>query len=162
MAQATIGHQQNVIPEGKKLIEGADCKACHALDIKVNGPSYQSVAEKYTEEDKGYLVSKIIKGGSGVWGETVMSAHPQLSVDEVTQIVDYILSLKPGGAAAKKSLPLEGSVTFDPPKKEDDDEEEGTYLLMASYKDKGNAAHPDAELMGSAQIIFTPEEKKAD
>ncbi len=93
--KATLGHQRNIVPEGKKLIDASDCKACHAIDQNVNGPSYLNIAKKYNKDDTGYLVAKIIKGGGGVWGERAMSAHPQLKVGEVTQIVDYILSLQP-------------------------------------------------------------------
>jgi cytochrome c551/c552 len=39
-------------------------------------------------------VNKIINGGSGVWGEVAMPAHPAIKPTEAKQIVDYILSLK--------------------------------------------------------------------
>jgi cytochrome c551/c552 len=32
------------------LIEGADCLACHKIDAKLIGPSYQDVAAKYTKK----------------------------------------------------------------------------------------------------------------
>jgi cytochrome c len=35
--------------EGLTLIEGADCLGCHKMDSKLVGPSYQEVANKYTE-----------------------------------------------------------------------------------------------------------------
>lgn len=150
IVKATLGHQRNIIPEGKKAIDASDCKACHAINEKVNGPSYLEIAKKYGKDDTGYLVSKIIKGGSGVWGEGAMSAHPQLKVEEVTQIVDYILSLKPGKEEELKSLPLEGTLTFD---KHLDTKSEGTYILMASYRDKGNPEQPDSELTANEQFI---------
>jgi cytochrome c551/c552 len=40
-----------------------------------------------------YLAQKIIKGGAGVWGETAMSAHPNLPESDVQQIVQWVLSL---------------------------------------------------------------------
>ena len=51
IVKATIGHQQIIDPEGKTIIENADCKACHAVDKKVNGPSYKEIAEKYNSKD---------------------------------------------------------------------------------------------------------------
>ncbi len=40
------------------------------------------------------LAAKIIKGGSGVWGQVPMTPHPNLSVADAEQMVKYILLLK--------------------------------------------------------------------
>ncbi len=159
MVKATIGHQRNVIPEGKRIIESSDCKACHANKEKVNGPSYTDIAERYGKADTGYLVSKIIKGGGGVWGEGAMAAHPQLNVEEVTQIVDYILSLKPNKKAGQKSLSLEGTLTFN---KHTSKKGEGTYVLMASYRDKGNPGQLESELNTQGQFVFRSQKIQAE
>ncbi|MEE9362178.1 MAG: ThuA domain-containing protein [Cellulophaga sp.] len=151
MIKATMGHQQNVTPEGLKIIKATDCKACHAIDEKVNGPSYIDIAEKYNIEDKDYLVSKIIKGGVGVWGETMMAAHPQLSIEEVNHIVDYILSLKPNAKPTDKKMPLKGVVAFKGHMASDN---EGIYVLMASYLDKGIPGQEESALSVRSQLIF--------
>lgn len=151
MIAASTGHQKNVDPKGKTYIENSDCKACHAPNEKVNGPSYMDIAQKYSANDKGYLVSKIIKGGGGVWGESAMAAHPQLTVEEVAEMVDYMLSLKPKVQAVNNELPLKGTLTFD---KHLNSPGEGIYVLMASYRDKGSTAMPNAELMASDQRTF--------
>jgi cytochrome c len=54
------------------------------------------VAEKYARDKKAsaYLGEKIVKGGSGVWGDVAMSAHPNIPQKDLNQIVQYILSLK--------------------------------------------------------------------
>ncbi len=148
---ATIGHQQNTIPEGKQLMDASDCQACHAKNEKVNGPSYIDIAKKYSSKDKNYLVSKVIKGGVGVWGETMMAAHPQLKVKEVGKIVDYILSLGPDQASAAKGLPLSGSLTF---KEHMGSKAGGKYILMASYLDEGNPNVESSTLSASEQLIF--------
>lgn len=159
IVKATIGHQRNIVPEGKKVIEASDCKACHAIDEKVNGPSYTDIAKKYGKDDTGYLVSKIIKGGGGVWGEGAMSAHPQLNVDEVTHIVDYILTLKTNKEDTQKSLPLEGTLTFN---KHQISKGEGTYILMASYRDRGNPDQPESELTTQGQFVFRSQKIEAE
>ncbi|WP_242202762.1 ThuA domain-containing protein [Aestuariivivens insulae] len=151
LVKATIGHQQNTVPEGQQLIDGSDCKACHATNEKVNGPSYIDIAKKYTKNDIGYLVSKIIKGGSGVWGEHMMSAHPQLQPDEVDKIVKYILSLKPDKSPNKKLLPISGSIEF---KEHIGKENQGMYVLMASYLDNGNDGQLEFKLSAREQVIF--------
>ncbi len=157
--QAAIGHQKNDIPEGKTLIEGSDCKACHDITLKVNGPSYTDVALKYTEKDKDFLVKKIIKGGSGTWGETMMSAHPQLEVEDVQKIVDYILTLNPNQKKEVKSLPLSGELSFNKHLKSDD---VGMYILMASYLDKGNSGQENSTLAVREKIIFRPFKLEAE
>ncbi|TVZ14797.1 cytochrome c [Maribacter sp. MAR_2009_72] len=157
--KATLGHQRNLDPIGKKAIEASDCKACHAVKEKVNGPSYIDIAKRYGAEDTGYLVSKIIKGGGGAWGENAMSAHPQLTVEEVTQMVDYILSLKPQEETGQKSLPLSGTITFND---HIGQAGEGNYVLMASYRDKGNKTQPNSELTVSEQVIFKSQKIEAE
>ena len=82
--------------KGSSLITQSDCLGCHKVKEQSIGPSYAAVADKYpaTAENTAYLVSKIIKGGSGVWGEVPMAAHPSLSEADATEMVKYILSLK--------------------------------------------------------------------
>jgi cytochrome c len=60
------------------------------------GPAYQDVANKYENNDENIalLASKIIKGGSGVWGAIPMTPHPQISEDDAKQMVKYVLLLK--------------------------------------------------------------------
>ena len=79
----------------KDLIAQSDCHACHNETEKTVGPAYISVAEKYenTSENIEYLANKIIKGGSGVWGETMMNAHPDFDLATASDIASYILSL---------------------------------------------------------------------
>ncbi|MEM9819616.1 MAG: family 16 glycoside hydrolase [Bacteroidota bacterium] len=82
-------------PEGYRLIARADCKSCHNTYRKTIGPAYVDIAKKYrtNAENRAFLVQKIQKGGSGVWGGQVMSAHPDLPEGDIASMVDYILSL---------------------------------------------------------------------
>lgn len=80
--------------EGLQLIEKADCLACHKIDSKLIGPSYQEVAAKYTDADLDILAQKIIEGGKGNWGDIPMTPHNGLSKDNAKLMVKYILSLK--------------------------------------------------------------------
>ena len=125
------GHQIAIVAQGMKYIEASDCKACHAVDNKINGPSYNEIAAKYNDEHIDYLKGKIKNGGAGVWGETPMAAHPQLADNELEEIVKYILSLE------KKDdlLPTKGQLAFDQHKP---NELSGAYVLNVSYSDQGN------------------------
>lgn len=84
------------LTEGRRLIKQSDCIACHLDDVTLIGPGYQEVAEKYPHNDStvAYLARKIIKGGSGVWGDVPMTPHPQHSPEEAEKMVRYILSLQ--------------------------------------------------------------------
>ncbi len=78
------------------LAQSKNCMACHAVDKKLVGPSYKDVAAKYasdkTAADK--LATKIIKGGSGVWGPVPMPANPQVSEAEAKKLAAWVLGQK--------------------------------------------------------------------
>ncbi len=125
------GHQMNTsFSTGKRLIELSDCKSCHSIDKKSIGPTYLDVSKKYKSGNTniGKLSDKILKGGGGVWGEQAMAAHPTLSNDDAREMVKYILSLSD---PKKASQPIKGEYVTDKNAKA------GTYILSASYTDKG-------------------------
>ena len=78
------------------LAQKKNCMACHAVDKKLVGPAYKDVAAKYAGQKDAVdmLSAKVIKGGSGVWGQIPMPANPQVSEAEAKQLVQWILSLK--------------------------------------------------------------------
>lgn len=119
---------------GKQLMDGSDCATCHQMDVASVGPNYLEIAKKYVGDAKAevYLASKIINGGGGVWGETVMAAHPQLSQSEAQQMAKYILSLSSDAPLA--TMPAKGAYTFN---QHQSGNTEGKYILTASYRDKG-------------------------
>jgi cytochrome c len=140
-----VGHQIQIDIKGKQLIDGSDCKACHAVATKINGPSYQQIAAKYSDEDLPMLIGKIKNGGAGVWGATPMAAHPQLEDADITEMVKYILSLKGG----MNALPNQGELNFDQHQKAN---LQGAYVLTASFTDKGSGDVP--AITSTEQIIF--------
>ncbi|ROH98132.1 c-type cytochrome [Chryseobacterium daecheongense] len=79
---------------GDQIIETLDCTGCHTVNERMIGPSYQEIADKYAEKDVELLASKIIEGGSGVWGSVPMQPHPQVSKEDAKKMVEYILTLK--------------------------------------------------------------------
>ena len=72
------------------------CAACHAVDKKIIGPSYQEVAAKYKgdKEAPAKLAKKVKEGGSGVWGQIPMPPNATTSDADVKALVDWILTLK--------------------------------------------------------------------
>ena len=79
-----------------ELMKKDGCAACHAVDKKIVGPSYQEVAAKYKGDSKAaaMLADKVKKGGSGVWGQIPMPPNSQVPDQDIKTIVAWILSLK--------------------------------------------------------------------
>ncbi|MCC5939296.1 MAG: PQQ-dependent sugar dehydrogenase [Lunatimonas sp.] len=134
---AEMGHQQSENSTqvlGQNLLVKSGCNACHGLENASVGPSYKAVAERYsavTEAPK-ILLQKVINGGGGVWGDRLMPSHAHLKEGDIVQMLDYVLSLSPKSAISQKNrLGISGEVTLDQHRAQ------GTYLLTASYRDKG-------------------------
>lgn len=121
---------------GKSLIAASDCAGCHQEEVASTGPAYVQVARKYRDDPQaeGYLAERIVQGGSGVWGERAMAAHPDLGEAQARQMARYILSL--AGESSTPSLPLRDEVQLAARPGG------GKYLMMASYTDAGNAGMP--------------------
>ena len=79
---------------GYALINSSDCTSCHKNQGMFIGPSYDSIAMRYSEKDVELLASNIVDGGMGNWGEVPMQPHPNLSKEDAKKMVEYILSMK--------------------------------------------------------------------
>lgn len=149
-ANIAQGHQRAALP-GKLLIAESDCKSCHMTDERSAGPSYKEVAKRYTGNVRAVelLSDKILKGGSGVWGEVAMAAHPQVTKVQAAQMVEYILSL----AKEEKvvSLPLTGKAKFAQAPKEGV-APTSAYVLTVTYEDEGANGMPS--LSTTKQFVF--------
>jgi cytochrome c len=125
---------------GRKLIEGNDCLACHQFNRKNIGPAYVDVARKYHDDSTATarLVRKIRGGGSGVWGNVTMPAHPAVTEEQAAAMLAYIMSLAdqkttaPSLAARGAYMPPTGS----------DAAPRGALVLRAEYTDRGANGMP--------------------
>jgi cytochrome c len=117
----------------KALMAKSDCATCHNRDTKSRGPSFAQLAEKYKPdaETLGALAAKIRNGGTGVWGQEVMPAHPLITMHEATTIAAYMVGYKD---ASLSSLPLQGTFT---PTLPQGDTGRGSLIVRAVYSDKG-------------------------
>lgn len=75
----------------KILAESKGCLACHAVDVKLVGPSYNEVANK--ERNKDVLIHSIHYGSVNKYDVIPMPAQ-DASDEEAQILVDWILSLK--------------------------------------------------------------------
>lgn len=127
----------------KKLLEASDCKACHSVDKKSIGPAYREVAAKYKSDNSAVekLTKKVIAGGGGVWGETPMAAHPQLSAADASEMVKYILNIA-NEKPKEKSLPVKGTYVAKVPS---GDKGKGIFIVRAAYEDAGAGGLPSVK-----------------
>jgi cytochrome c len=89
-------------PPGEAAAKGSDCFSCHTINQKLVGPAFSAIAQKFAGQPgaESTLEQAIKNGHVGTWGQVPMPAHPQLSNDQLKQIVDWILSLKTQKSAA--------------------------------------------------------------
>jgi cytochrome c len=94
---ATTDHTADpVYQKGLELVANNRCMTCHAIDATVTGPAYREVAKKYANSPDtivSHLAGKIISGGNGVWGQILMTPHPDLTKEDAEAMVRYILLL---------------------------------------------------------------------
>ena len=78
----------------KELAQKNACLACHAVDKKLVGPSYQDVVKKYsTQSDAATMLAiSIKKGGAGKWGPIPMPAQAALSDADAKTLAVWILA----------------------------------------------------------------------
>jgi cytochrome c551/c552 len=69
------------------------CTACHGLDAKLVGPSFQDIAKKQggRADALDYLLGKIKAGGSGVWGAIPMPPQT-LGDDDAKAIAQWLVA----------------------------------------------------------------------
>jgi cytochrome c len=79
------------------LAQKSGCFACHTIEKKLVGPSWNEVAAKYSgqKDAEATLIAKVSKGGSGVWGSTPMPPNsPKVGEGDIKALVRFILALK--------------------------------------------------------------------
>ncbi|WP_455555692.1 c-type cytochrome [Comamonas sp.] len=85
------------LAQGKTAIENSNCMRCHGIDRKFVGPSFLQVADRYSQQSDAaaYIARKIREGSVGVWGNTIMPRHPQVTQEQAEAMADWILAIPP-------------------------------------------------------------------
>jgi cytochrome c len=154
--------------KAKALITRNNCVTCHKVDAPLVGPSFMDVAQKYKEEEDVFenLTKSIVEGSSGKWSHTAMPPHPMLTQAETKQIITYILDLA-ASEDGKQSLSVEGDFQTVAHEAHEAQEgggrlssffspsfELGSYVLHASYTDKGSGEVPGLKLTGDDVVLL--------
>lgn len=81
----------------KALAAKSACLACHAVDRKLVGPSYKTVAAKHQGQADALekVAARIKSGGSGIYGPVPMPAQPNLKDDELKLLAAWVLAGAP-------------------------------------------------------------------
>ena len=126
------------LPPGLTLMKQSDCFNCHAVEQKIVGPPLMEIAKKYRGQTgaEDASVDRVRKGSTNVWGPLPMLPHPQHSVDELHQMVQYIFSLEQGKGGPSLIRALAGEAA--PPA----DKEITSCVLDASFTDAGRDKAP--------------------
>jgi cytochrome c len=74
--------------------KGNGCMACHALDKKVVGPSFKSIANKYKGEALAVekLAKEVRAGSKGVWGPGPMPAQTKIGDADLKKVLAWALA----------------------------------------------------------------------
>ena len=125
------------------------CLICHAATTKLIGPSFDLIAKRYkgVENAKTYLVEKVIKGGTGTWGEVQMPTNPDLNKKEAGQLIDWIL--KQGDNPTLFYVGDAGAIRTQEMQKRSD---KSVYIITAGYQDHGLSDDPDNRKHSSHSI----------
>lgn len=81
------------------LAQKSGCMACHTVAAKILGPAFKDVAKKYAGDAKAVdkLTEKVIKGGTGVWGQIPMPAkggNAALKDEDIKKVVAWVMTTK--------------------------------------------------------------------
>ena len=114
---ASVDSSNPKVAEALKFMkEKSDCLVCHKESEKFLGPSFVEIAQKYASDKEApkNLTLKVKNGGQGVWGQTPMLPHPNLTEEEISNLVSAILTYNKVAAAGTGTNPSnEFSATFE-------------------------------------------------
>ncbi len=115
----SLSAQEGDPAKGKSLFN-ANCAACHKLDKKMTGPALRNVEARLAEEglDRAWIYawvrnsSAVIKSGDAYankiyneYGKAAMTAFPQLSDEDINNILAYTAFVADIGPDDKNPLP---------------------------------------------------------
>ena len=80
-----------------QLAEEKQCMACHATDADVpRAPGFESIAQKYTQDDSDALVQVVMTGGEDHWGSAKMpemDKRAEVTEKQAKKLVEWILNM---------------------------------------------------------------------
>jgi cytochrome c len=77
----------------QKLLSSNACLGCHAIDVRLVGPSFRDVAAKYKDDDRALakVAFQIRQGGEEQWGNVPMPPMPNVTEAQALQLAEWVL-----------------------------------------------------------------------
>jgi len=151
-SQATNARKEANEPDvpGFVLLQKSNCVNCHAFNEPKIGPSYAEITRRYppSKANETTLAKKILDGSTGVWGNMVMPAHPELTMEQTQQIVSWIFQKTQDGKSNYYSG-ANGAIRLTIPAGASPG---GVFIMRASYTDHG--AGKDTPLQGTDVVVI--------
>lgn len=145
---------------GLSLMRRTTCFACHSATEPSAGPPYAEIARRYASDPaaRPVLANRILTGGSGSWGELPMPPHPQHTLEETSQMVEWILSL---AGKSIRTLPpgSDGEFTVGEREQSWNAPSNGVFVLTASAVDNGAPGLPPQR--GTASAVLRTRRQRA-
>ncbi len=137
---------------GLDVLRTSNCFTCHADKTSLVGPSFAAIAERYGKDPGALprLAGRIRTGSSGVWGSAAMPPHDDLSGADALAAARFVVEQ---GSRADRWVyaGTEGVVrVIDKPAGADT----GTFVLTASYLDKGVGDARETRMRGEQTVTF--------
>jgi cytochrome c len=136
------GKPEPMTAPGLSIMAVSNCFNCHNFNSKSIGPSFFGISKRYppTKANTDTLIARIRNGSSGIWGKEKMPSHPELSREQISAAVQWIMK-----NAAVRDISyyngLSGIIQFTANQK-------GTFLLSAGYTDHGIPGEHGKNLTG--------------
>jgi cytochrome c len=131
-------------PPSLGTLRTSDCLNCHAFDARSIGPSFADIRKRYpySRARVDSMSRHILQGTSGAWGSIKMPSHPDLTAEQATACVTWILKTA-ADPETNYYTGTEGTfrVTVPPGSKAKD---KGMLVLIASYTDSQRMQGRDA------------------
>lgn len=155
-AQKYLSQGIDKMPDPLIQMSKSTCFICHASKAKLIGPSFELIANRYSEDPNiaETLTKKVISGSgsTGIWGEMKMPPHPDLEIEELRKMISWILK---NGANPNQTFYIGTEGAFRTKKKPVG--EAGVYVLTASYTDHGMTDLPTSNRQGNHTMAFVPD-----
>ena len=135
---------------GVNIIMTSNCITCHGFNTKAMGPSFADINKRYpaTKANTDSLVKRIQSGSTGIWGKEKMPPHPELSVNDIKNIVQWIIK-NAADPNVNYYTGTDGYFRFKP------DAQKGIYQLTASYTDHGLKDVAGKKLRGQDMVTIS-------
>jgi cytochrome c len=148
---AELNHAAQGDAPGLVSIKTSNCLNCHAFNSKLIGPSFYDIAKKYpaTKTNIDAMIKHVREGSTGIWGNVPMPTHPELSREETTAMINWILK-NAKDQTVTYYRGTEGSFKMKPAETKD---KKGVMILAASYIDHGGKDNPQNHLAGQDVIV---------